>query len=284
LTATAESAADDGGSNERTWLAAANAATELNNRIGNPQIGSDLSEWESLTSGIAARLQKIRVPYENSVVDRQVKDMAAGRAADYQALRSLLRGPMLPGVERKRVWEAAQAIGFRIHKQTRDADIAADDALRPPGANRSPEPPLKDEAKRRERRAQVSIGLLRVAGLENVAELDKRWKAALADPKQWDRLAADCRTAWTESLPRQAKISRDKQDWSTADRRERFLGPDQVSSGRPAAVEIRRRDQGTYLEWLEGYYRSLGRLRQAAPRASAFYEDAAEEIRRARGD
>jgi hypothetical protein len=287
LPATAGRVAEEGKAiDERAWLAAAKAAVELNDRLDHPLAGNDLplAEWESATGGLAAALHMLQARYQPVAAKRRVEDLAPGRAPEYQLLLDLLRGPMLPAAERKRVWETAQVIADRLHKQTREADAADNDALRPPGTNRSPDPPLKDESERRERRARVSVELLRVAGLEKVDELDTARRTALADNGKWETLAAALRLAWTERLPQQAKTRRTKQDWPAADRRERFLLPDSVPAGRPAAVEVHRRDQIAYLEWLEEYYRNLGRLRQAAPNAHAFFEDAAEEVGRARRD
>jgi hypothetical protein len=287
LPATAGRVTEEGKAiDERAWLAAAKAAVELNDRLEHPPAGKDLplAEWESATGRLTAALQALQARYQPMAVKRRVDDLAPGRAPEYQALNDLLRGPMLPAAERKRVWETARAIADRIHKQTREADAADNDALRPPGTNRSPDPPLKDEPDRRERRARVSVELLRVAGLDKVDELDAARRAALADQGKWEALAAALRLAWSDQLPQQAKARRDKQDWPGADRRERFLPPEKAVAGRSAAAEVRRADQKVYLEWLEEYYRSLGRLRQAAPNAHSFYEDAAEEVRRARGD
>ncbi len=287
LPATASRVAEEGRAiDERAWFAAAKAAIELNDRLDRPLAGKDLplAEWESATGQLTAALHMLEARYQPLAVKRRVEDLAPGRALEYQLLHDLLRGPMLPGADRKRVWETANAIAERVHKQTREADAADNDALRPPGTNRSPDPPLKDEPERRERRANVSIELLRVAGMERVNALEVARRAALTDAGKWEALAAALRLAWSDRLPQQAKAQRDKKDWAAADRRERFLLPDSLPAGRSAAVEIRRRDQTAYLEWLEEYYRNLGRLRQAAPNAHAFYEDAAEEVRRARGD
>jgi hypothetical protein len=287
LPATAGRVAEEGKAiDERAWFSAAKAAIELNDRLEHLPAGAGVpvAEWESATGQLTAALHALEARYQPAAVKRRLEELAPGRAPEYQALRDMLRGPMCTAPDRKRVWETAQAIAAKIHKQTREADAADNDALRPPGTNRSADPPLKEEPERRERRARVSVELLRVAGLEKTDDLDAARRGALADAGKWESLAATLRLAWSDQLPRRAKALRDKQDWPGADRRERFLLPDQAAPGRSAALEVRRRDQTEYLKWLEDYFRSLGRLRQAAPGARAFYDDAAEEVRRARGD
>jgi hypothetical protein len=290
LPATADRVAEEGKSiDERAWFAAAKSAIDLNERLEHLPVGTGVpvAEWESATGLLTAALQSLQARYQPTAVKRRVDDLAPGRAPEYQALHDLLRGPMLAGVDRKRVWETAEAIASRVHKQTRDADAADNDSLRPPGVNRAADPPLKDEQERRDRRARVSVELLRIAGLDKIDELDAARRSALADQAKWETLAGKLRAAWTDQLPQQAKARRDARDWPAADRRERFLLPSAIAlapSELPAAVQVHRADQSAYLKWLEAYYRSLGRLRQPAPNARAFYDEAAEEVRTAPRD
>jgi hypothetical protein len=285
LPALAGRIADDGNrGNLRNWLDAADAATKLNGWLEAPASGGEfpLGEWESSTGRLKIALQALGAPYRSDVIKRRVEELAPGRAPEYQALLDLLRGPMLVGADRKRVWDTARSIAGRIHKQTRDADAADNDALRPPGANRSPDPPLQDEKERRERRSQLSIALLGVAGLDNIEALASARRAALGDATKWEPLASSIRAAWAIRLAEQAGARRVKQEWPAADRRERFLPLERAPAGRPAAVEVRRADVSAYLQWLEWYYGELGAMRKGEPRAAAFYDEAAKEIHAAR--
>src|SRR5207245_1868002 len=153
LPATAGRVAEEGKAiDERAWLSAAKAAVELNDRLEHLPAGAGVpvAEWESATGLLTAALHALEARYQPLAVKRRLDELAPGRAPEYQALHDLLRGPMLPGADRKKVWETAQAIAEKIHTQTRDADAADNDALRPPGAMRSADPPLKDEPERRE--------------------------------------------------------------------------------------------------------------------------------------
>ena len=147
-----------------------------------------------------------------------------------------------------------------MNEQNREADAADDESHRPPAFARPAPPPLKDENDRRDRRAQVSVELLRVAGLEKVDDLETDRRAALADagPK-WEALAVALRTAWTARLSAQAKARGGRGEWAAADRRERFLPLGAGSTGRPpAAAEVRKRPArvpavaGRVLPWAAG--------------------------------
>jgi hypothetical protein len=288
---------DDGGAGWRSWRDAARAASELFARLEQPPPERDLplGEWESGTSRVTAAVQDLRAPYQPATIKRRVDDLGdpkagrPGRAPDYQMLAGLLRVPLLATPERKRVWDAFHAIGERMHEQNREADAADDEARRPPSSARPAPLPLEEEADRRGRRAQASVELLRVAGLEKVDDLEAIRRKALADSgPQWEALAAALRKAWTTSLPTQAQARGDAKQWAAAERRERFLPLGAAPTGRPpAAAEVRKRDQADYLKWLEEYYRGLGQSRGADRKAAAFYEDAAKECadgRRTLGD
>jgi hypothetical protein len=285
LPATAGRIADDGNRGDlRHWLDSADAATKLNKWLEAPPTNGEflLGEWESTTGQLQIALVALRKPYQVDVIKRRTDELAPGRAPEYQTLLDLLRGPMLAGPDRKRVWTTARDIAGRIHQQTRDADAADNDALRPPGTNRSPDPPLQNEKDRRERRSQLSIALLGVAGLSSVDSLATKRRVALGDEKKWEGLAADLRSAWDNQLSELTKARRDKQDWVAADRRERFLPLEHAPTGRPAAVEVRRQETSAYLQWLERYYGELAQLRKADSRAAAFYDEAAKDIHAAR--
>ncbi|HEY1379668.1 MAG TPA: hypothetical protein VGF55_22890, partial [Gemmataceae bacterium] len=289
LAATAGPAAEDG-RDERAWREAAKAAAELADRLEQPPPDRDLplGEWASATGRLTAAVRELRAAYQPAAVKKRVDDLATRRAPEYQALVALVRAPLAPAAERKRAWEAARAIGKKLHEEVRAADAAEDESHQPPAAARPAPAPLADEADRRERRAAVSVGLLRAAGLEKIDDLDATRRAALSErpasgypgPK-WDALAAALRAAWTVRLPEQAKVLADRNAWAAADRRERFLP---LADRPPAALQVRAQDRAEYLTWLEAYYRGLARLRHDAPRASGFYEDAADDCRRARGD
>lgn len=287
---------EEGGNAWRRWRDAAKAANELSAKLEkSPARDVPLGEWEDVTNRLAVALKDLRAPYDPATVKRRVDDLGdptagrPGRAPDYQMLGGLLRAPLLLTPERKRVWDAHRAIGERMNQQNREADAADAEAHRPPASARPAPQPLEDELDRRDRRAEASGELLRVAGLEKVDELDAARRAALADsgPK-WEDLATKLRAAWGTKLPAQAAARGDKKDWPAADRRERFLPLGAGATGRqPAAAEVRKRDQAEYLAWLEGYYKTLGQSRQKTDKAAAFYEDAAKECadgRRVLGD
>jgi hypothetical protein len=264
------------------WKDAVAAALDLAERLEQPPTGRDLplSEWESATGRLSAALQALQVPYQPASYKRLLENLSVARAAEYDALRDLLRGPLLPGTERKKVWDGAHTIAARTHKQVREADAADDESHRPPAPAKAAELPLQGEAARRERRAKVSVDVLRVAGV-NTADLDATYRAALADPPKWADFAAKLRTAWVADLPKEAKVRAEKREWVAADRRERFLPPEVIRPEQPAAVEVGLQDRRAYLDWLERYYRDLGQLRKDAPNASGFYDDAAADVHRA---
>ncbi len=286
LMATAVSAAEEG-RDERPWREAARAFADLAARLEQPPPARELplGEWESATGRLSVAVAQLRAGYQPAAVKKRIDDLASpGRVGEYQSLVALARGPLLPAAERKRAWDAAGAVGEKLYEQVRAADAAEDAAHQPPPTARPAPPPLADEADRRERRAQVSVELLRAAGLEKVDDLEAARQAALADPgPKWDVLAAALRAAWAVRLPEQAKALADRKAWAAADRRERFLPP---ADRPPAAVQVRHQDRDEFLDWLAGYYRGLGRLRHDDKdrRTAAFYDDAAEDVRRARGD
>jgi hypothetical protein len=284
---------EEGGTPLRVWQDAVQATIELFVRLAPGDSGGKelpLEEWESATGRLSLALQRLRADYQPSVIKRRVDDLGdpkagrPGRAQDHDMLAALLRSPLLLTAERKRVWDAYKGIGEKMNEQNRDADQADDDAHRRPASARPAPQRLRDENDRRDRRAQVSIELLRVAGLDKVEVLETQRQAALADtgPK-WEALATALRTAWTVRLPEQARLLGDQKTWPAADRRERFLSPGTAPTDRkPAAYEVRRRDQVEYLGWLEDYYRGLMRTRKDAPKAAALYEDAAKDCAEAR--
>jgi hypothetical protein len=285
LPATAGRVADEGReADQQAWFAAAKTAAELFGRFDQAPTGGEfpLGDWEDGARRLREALQALEGPYQPAAVKRRLDDLAAARAPEYQALADLLRGPMLAADDRKRVWDAGRTIAERLHKQTREADAVDNDALRPAGSNRSPDPPLNGEADRRDRRASVSIELLRVAGFDHADALDEARRNSRNEPAKWQKLADDLRAAWTAQLPQRAKAKRDGREWAAADRLERFL--QSAPAGATAAVEVRRRDESAFLAWLEQYYRGLGRLRQSVAGAGNVYADAAEDARRGRGD
>jgi hypothetical protein len=296
LPATVGRVTEDGGTAWRRWRDAAKAANELFAKLEKqPAREVPLGEWEDVTNRLTVALKDLRAAYDPATVKRRVDDLGdpkagrPGRAPDYQMLAGLLRAPLLLTAERKRVWDSYRAIGERMNEQNREADAGDAGAHRAPASARPAPLPLEDELDRRDRRAEVSVELLRVAGLDKVDDLDAARRAALADsgPK-WEAVASALRAAWGDQLPAQAKMLGDKSDWAAADRRERFLPLGAGATGRqPAAVEVRKRDQAQYLAWLEGYYKALGRARQKTDKAAPFYEEAAKECadgRRTLGD
>jgi hypothetical protein len=255
LPALAGRIADEGTTDADSWREAAKAAAALNDRLERPAGGEFLEDdWNSAIDRLAPLLEALQKPYRPEAVKRRAAELATGRAPEYHALHALLRGPLLSAADRKLVYDTARAIADKLHEQTREADIADDDTRRPPGPGRTPEPPLKDEFERprRDRRAEFSIALLRVAGLEKAKDLDAARKKAADTPAAWEKLGDELRKAWSDGLKDDAKARRAKGDWPAADRRERFLTPEQVPANRPAAAEVRQADRQAYAEWVGG--------------------------------
>lgn len=265
----------------RIWQDAADALARLADNLGRSPDGQAIAsnEWEEATSRLNIARQKLRAPFQSDAVKKSVAAWGSGDTAEYQKLMELLRSPLAVAKDRAAIWEAARAIGKKLHDQTRDLDAGDDAAHRTPATLEPTTGRDDSEAQRRYRRAAVALALLRAAGSDGIASLSASANAEM-DESKWKSLANGLRRSWSDELPKQAAKLLEKKDWLAADRRERFLSsvPAMTTQQPLAAVELRQNDFASYSTWLEQYYRTMSQLRGNNPTAAAFYDKAAQEV------
>jgi hypothetical protein len=262
---------------EGIWDQAVAAACRLGDAWAapGPKAFAEVAEQRQLLRRHLDRLQR-------ALADRLARPTgpAPGGPAEYLELRALLECPRLPAKQRQACWEAAHALGRRLHEKALEADRAA-----PPGREELP-PPAGDAAavQRAERRVRCAVGLLRLGGQPGADGLYKRLPppAARADPAAWRPLADRLRQTWARELPKQ--LQADAARPLAADRLAHVLPPfdleDRPAAGAPGAAgspgaALRREAAAAFWQWLGGEYLKESQRFPANSVYAAFYAESA---------
>jgi hypothetical protein len=276
---------------EAEWNKARWAATHLAEKLqGNhPQFFPEVQEFgEKLRAHLAA--------LQRALADRLVRlerfKQTGGNGLDYQEMQTLLRCARLSASQRQKCWEAARALGRRLHDKTRAKDDAEEDKA-PPGG---PAPKIDEMAQtnrfnRAARRARMFIELLQLGGLEKTKDLQEALNKAENRPGHaaWTALGNKLYEAWTERVSDRLKETADKQPEAT-DRLGRLQPPFEESllrgerfphwSANPAAF-LRRLRETEFRQWLGRRYREESQRFGDSPESlgyQAFFADAAQEF------
>jgi hypothetical protein len=245
-----------------------------------------LAAVQQETTTLRDRLEVLGKPFQTKNLEQLLVQSGKPDAtpATLLEIQALLSSPLVKGETRSALWKAGLVLSRQLHERMVAAD--ADKDHPPP-----PVPPYSDgERKRfdsleRERaagRAALSIGLLRLGGLDDAEPLEQEWKrmhqaSAGAD---WNSLGGKLRIAWSRQVPARLKELLDKDDLPEAECLSRIVPPLDLAVAPPARLtaDLHRRQAETAWRWLAGFYREEAKhFRDGSP-AAKFYRRASDEF------
>jgi hypothetical protein len=266
-----------------TWKSGVRAATDLDTALAHPKPDETEAVDARRREG-RLHLQTLRLALAARAT-RLLKLGEEGTPADYAELQALLACPRVEVDQRQALWLAARKLALQLHGQTREADEAQALGRPLPAGFRVPTgADAGADDSRVIRRADLSIGLLRLSDLDRVDQLQKgldQFAGAPTDANVTD-LAGKLYRAWAEQLPAQLRMP---SNLAQADRLHRLVDLFDPQSGSAAAasapaVDIRRKQVDDYRRWLAQRYREESQAVGAATPFGVFYEEAAKAVPR----
>jgi hypothetical protein len=282
----------------KTWQTATAVTRELDELLQPEQISAkssllrQMGKLERCRAKLAGLLDDLNKPFAAENLQRLHKASKAASAGPglYRQMEALLSipHPSLKAADRAGLWEAARHLSRRLHADTIRLDHLEDERhdCPVPFGDMAQQELAGREHEQAVRRAQLSIGLLRLGGLnqrdlqaleESFHNLDKK-----PDTKAAGALGVALRRVWGKHLPAQMATApageRERWSWVISP-----LEPCKIldDTDVPPGVEARRRQADALHGWLARHYRYLSRDYQGAgleaPSAVAakrFYEAA----------
>jgi hypothetical protein len=204
---------------EQSWTEAAHACRRIHELLANPPQPTSTASAQAKDDGesmlairqemttLRDRLEIMRKPFQSKNLEQLLVQCARTDAAPATVveIQAMLATPLVRGEMRVALWKANLALSRRLHERMVAADA---DKTRP-------SPPLRPygdsqrnrfESQERERaagRALLSIGLLRLGGMEGIEPLEEERKKMLADSTtaDWNSLGEKMRIAWSQAVP-----------------------------------------------------------------------------------
>ena len=132
----------------------------------------------------------------------------------------------------------------------------------------------EDPLRRTQRRARVSIDLLRLAGFAEIQPIEDAARSNSNDPAKWQSLADRLNAAWASPFP--------KSDRTAAMERVVRAAPARLAGFDPERGfgELFRTEEAERRKWLAARFAEYGKLRASVPGAAEFYRDLAAECDR----
>ncbi len=290
---------EDAAGHEKSWLAAAEAAEELWQLLAaapattSPQdLIKSVDQLRMRTDLLDRSLGDLRRPFQRTNVDRLLRDSQSetnlSPAGTWREINALLVTPLLTAKDRDDLWKAARKLSRQLCEQTLKLDEEDDRKQQRTAASTAYDRERLERAEweRAERRAQLSIALLKLGGLAP-AEIDRLEAArqqasqAVGRPGVWNPVADALRRAWAEQFPAQlASASKE----IVQDRLGRILHPVDPSplldeAEKSPTYRLRTQDAHALWTWLADRYR-YEQHESRGPLATTFFEDAVREYRR----
>jgi hypothetical protein len=180
------------------WLDAVRNARALHEMLSKTppaeQVQDRLRAVGERASTLRGGLKKLAEPVEAALKQGPISDSRPFRAADALEMRALLRLPTLTAAQRKTLWARAREGAGKLNDEFAQRE-ATPDTLGAVDERRA----VLDENGRARRRAQVSQGLLRLAGSPDVDKVEvarKRVDDAPQEETAWKALRDALREAW----------------------------------------------------------------------------------------
>jgi hypothetical protein len=262
-----------------SWLDAARQTQDLATRL-TAEGSFSRPEIEAI-DGLAARVRRATtaIAPRDGAPDR-IKTLTENaqqrpQSTKYADLRRLLYSPALTAEQRDVI-----AAGFRKVSAYRTNESRAKfdkEHIKTPVEH----PKSEDPFTRTQRRAAVSIELLRLAGSPEAEKLALAARSAGSDLSKWQSVNDRLIAAWSREMPAAVAADEKKNRWRPVERivraaPARFDGFNREGGfGKLfTSEEIERR------KWLSDRYRQYGKLRSGVPDAPGFYGSLAEEFDR----
>jgi hypothetical protein len=243
---------------ENDWAEAVRAVVKLDGLLARPAGKSppSLDELNTPVTALRGHLDDLGRPFRAGQMKQMIGRTRQGGPRDYLEAEALLGGPRLGAADRAALWRAGRELADRLHQGTLAAEQAED-----PGQPEPEDRPARPAGREQEaRRARLSLGLLKLAGLAGVGEMERELEQLGAQPPDsaWESLGAKLRAAWADRLPDQL---RGEQDLARADRLSRLLPPEEDVARDPATdrdptAERRRGEARAFAKWLGEYYQA----------------------------
>ncbi len=260
---------------EKLWLAARDHAQEIVDALAlSPRADIDAGKVGLLTR----ELEELQKRWDTQAHALSALG-AAGNAKDLEQMTALLASPRLDAKRRQPLWEALRKLQGRLRDRTERGE---QDRMNPAPLTMPRKAdywPL--QAGQAWQRARLALGLLELAGVENLSKPLETLRQAKsgADPQRLDTLADLTRNAWMWQFPEQVRSAKLSLPW-----------PDRTSRVAPVdAQSIARSDQPQqqrdFKDWLamrlQDEYQFLRRPdSQEAQIVSDFFKNAAVELGR----
>jgi hypothetical protein len=242
------------------------------------------------TAILRDRFQNLREPFLEANVKLLVSQTEKPDASPttFLKMQAVLASPLLPADQRAALWKAAQTLSRQLHARMEAADADKD---HPPASVPAYDDSQRDrqmaqERARANRRARLSLGLLRLGGCEQ-SDLEQEETRLEQNPSDaaWEGLGNKLRDTWSREIPSRLQDLLRGDNLSDADALNRISPPfdappaarSRENQADPAA-EVRRRQERKSWAWLAGHYRKEAMSYSEMPAAVAFYGRAADEF------
>jgi hypothetical protein len=209
--------------NEKVWESAVQGARELHELLNGegsaarPPLANLPERMNKIDRGAGALqddLEKLRAPLRPDRLETMIGWAGRSDPAAWSRIDALLDCPWLTFKERATLARVGRSISTQVLEETLKADWQEDQSRKPtaPQAPFDSERAAEAERERALRRARLSITLLKLEGLSEVADLDKALAAAERDrsnPATWQALGRLLHEAWTRRLPERLRRGQD---------------------------------------------------------------------------
>lgn len=240
-----------------------------------PQNLPSLDELHQRILSLRRELDYLRQPFTSKEVIRLIQQAQRGDARSCLEIQAILASPLLQTKDRETLWQAGRQLNNRLNDAIMELDEAEDRDWRSipaqaniAGLSQSIQPSPA------ERRARLSINLLKLGGFVGAGEPGLSRSAMLSD------FPVNLQNAWARQLPKQFHAEK---DLAAKDRLSRILPPfdreaqdlPYNATAAPAAVRRRQELQASW-KWLYDFYQGEAALFPSPSIFHDFYEEAAQ--------
>ncbi|MFO0938020.1 MAG: hypothetical protein U0798_16070 [Gemmataceae bacterium] len=220
LSSTASAFAESDVLTLKDWLDLATQTTKLANEtfVSNPMKGSD-STRQQLVDDVKLARDRVLKPFQADAIKSLVFRSHSAKAQDIKMFRAVLSTSLLGEADRVRLWNDYFAITKQLHEATRKLDLEEYALGQTIGVSSLDSNSAKINA---DRRAEVAIALLRVAGHPDVEKAQSLLTAirnrstTLVNP--WFELSRVIRNAYLHPFSKPGEKPPANPDWESFDR------------------------------------------------------------------